>query len=428
MPRPPTLLRVFLLLLMLCAASSSAAEERWLSVPSGAEIPVTVHSASAGPRVLWLPSEYGMRPYPQTVAAELASRGLETWVVDLHSGYFAPAGRNSLDDMPIEDLASIVTRAGKDGRPVILIATGRGAQLAIRATRALQEADAQTPPVQGLLLFHPYLYSTRPQAGSDADYLPVARAVNVPVYLVQPELSAKFWRMESTTAALEAGGAEVYRHTLPGLTDGFHLRDEADLSTAEIAYRSQQLPRLIERAVHLLNRRPAPVTAAPLPSSDAVNTRSTQALGLRPLDPAPAPPLAMQALDGNTYALEDYRGEVVLLSFWASWCPPCVEELPSLNRLKADFGDRGLRILSVDVGEPRSVVESFLEKIPVEFPVLHDLHGETVDDWKVYAYPTNYLIDRQGRLRFGHFGALDWNLPSSRIAIEDLLAEPAPSP
>jgi thiol-disulfide isomerase/thioredoxin len=427
------LFRLFILsslatLLFAASLPIGAAEERWLDMPSGVEIPVEVSSATSGPRLVWLPSEFGTRSHPREMAGELAARGLETWIVDLHAGYFVPVGRNSLNEMPDEDIAALVAAAGADGRPVILLATGRGAQLAIRATRMLQQAGPIEPPVQGLILFHPYLYSSRPQAGADAEYLALARAVNVPVYLIQPELSAKFWRLDSTAAALQEGGAEVYRHPLRGLTDGFHLRDAADLTAEELAFRGEKLVALIERAARLLVRRPAPNRAAALPSETQASAAREPVLGLRPLEPVPAPPLKMQALDGDTYALEAYRGEVVLLSFWASWCPPCVEELPSLNRLKADFGERGLRILSVDVGEPREVVEAFLEKIPVDFPVLHDLHGETVDDWKVYAYPTNYLIDRQGQVRYGHFGALDWNLPSSRVAIEELLAEPRPAP
>ena len=422
--RTPGFLLVLAVLLSISLAPVHA-EERWIEVPSGTELPVETYTTVQGPRIIWLPSEFGMRTHPHVVAQSLAERGIETWIVDLHAGYFLPAGRNSLNEIPVDDVAAILARAADDGRPLVIVATGRGAQLAIRATRARQAETGDTPPVQGLILFHPYLYSSRPEAGADAEYLPIAHAVNVPAYLIQPELSAKYWRLDATVKTLTVGGAEVFRHPLPGLTDGFHLREGADLTPAELAYRDR-LPTLLERAARLLVRRPAPAGPAPLPGQTAEPPSQTPTLGLRPLPPEPSPPLAMEALDGKHYALEDYQGEVVLLSFWASWCPPCVKELPSLNQLKADYGDRGLTILSVDVGEPREVVEAFLEKIPVDFPVLHDLHGETVDDWKVYAYPTNYLVDRQGRVRYGHFGALDWNLPGSRVAIEELLAEPAP--
>lgn len=416
------LLAPALLLLLLAgqAPGANAATEEWLGVPSGVEIPVTIHAAGAGPRLVWLPSEHGGRP-PATFFDALATEGLETWIADLHAGYFVPPGRHSLANLPDEDVAALLEAASQDGRPVIVLATGRSARLALSGARWLQERGR--PPPHGLILFHPYLYDTRPRAGEDPDYLPIARAVNLPVYLIQPGLSAKFWRLEAMARALAEGGAEVYVHPLPGLTEGFQQRAEADLSPAERAFR-EQLPRLVARAARLLAGRPLPAGAAPLPAvAPAASAGVTATLGLRPLEPAPAPPLALTDLEGRHHDLNDYRGEVLLLSFWASWCPPCVEELPSLNRLQADYADRGLRVLSIDVGEPREAVEAFLEKIPVDFPVLHDIQGETVGTWKIYAYPTNYLVDHEGRLRYGHFGALDWGLPESRAPIETLLRE-----
>lgn len=421
MTRIRLLAPILLLLLLLAsqAPSANAATEEWLAVPSGAEIPVTIHAAGTGPRLVWLPSEHGSRP-PATFFAALATEGFETWVADLHAGYFVPPGRHSLANMPGEDIAALLETAMQDGRPVIVLATGRSAQLALSGARWLQERK-RSPP-HGLILFHPYLYDTRPRAGEDPDYLAIARAVNLPVYLIQPGLSAKFWRLEAMTRVLAEGGAEVYAHPLPGLTDGFQHRAEADLSPAERAFR-EHLPGVVARAARLLAGRPLPAAAAPLPDAAPAEAAGATTLGLRPMEPVPAPPLAMADLDGRHHDLNDYRGEVLLLSFWASWCPPCVEELPSLNRLQADYADRGLRVLSIDVGEPREVVEAFLEKIPVDFPVLHDIQGETVGTWKIYAYPTNYLVDHEGRLRYGHFGALDWGLPESRAPIEALLRE-----
>ncbi|HDP88338.1 MAG TPA: TlpA family protein disulfide reductase [Thioalkalivibrio sp.] len=420
-PLRPPVYALLLALLIGLSPSARAATEEWLEVPSGAEIPVRIHATEQGPRLVWLPSEHGGRP-PEQIFEELAAAGLETWMADLHAGYFIPPGRSSLENMPVADVAELLAAAGADERPVIVVATGRSARLALQATRERQGEDLDTAPVQGLIFFHPYFYAARPEAGADASYLPIAYAVNVPVYLIQPGLSAKFWRLEEMSRVLAEGGAEVYAHPLPGLTDGFHQRSENDLTPEELAYR-MRLPAVLERAARLLARRPAPAVAVPLPEVTPIPPRSVPSLGLRAVEPTPAPPLALTDLDGIRHDLTDYRGEVVLLSFWASWCPPCVEELPSLNRLQADFEGRGLRVLSVDVGETRETVEAFLAKISVDFPVLHDADGTTVPSWKIYAYPTNYLIDREGRLRYGHFGALDWSQPESRAPIERLLGE-----
>ena len=95
----------------------------------------------------------------------------------------------------------------------------------------------------------------------------------------------------------------------------------------------------------------------------------------------------------------------------------------TLNALQRRLSDRPFRILSVNVGEDPSALRDFLARHAVEFPVLLDPEEVTVSAWKVYAYPTNYLIDTRGRLRYGHFGALDWTSPDTLATIESLLAE-----
>ncbi len=111
----------------------------------------------------------------------------------------------------------------------------------------------------------------------------------------------------------------------------------------------------------------------------------------------------------------------MLLNFWATWCPPCVKEIPSLGRLKKKMAGRGVEVLSVDVGEPVETVRAFLKRIPAAFPVLLDGAGKTVSPWQIQAFPTTYLIDRQGLIRYAYFGGLEWDAPEVVQVIESLL-------
>jgi len=125
--------------------------------------------------------------------------------------------------------------------------------------------------------------------------------------------------------------------------------------------------------------------------------------------PGATPPLALPGLDGRRHALADYRGYVVIVNFWASWCEPCRDEIPAMSALARRHREQGLRLLAVNNGEARAKVDAFLARWPVSGTVLHDRNGQALRDWSVAAMPANYLVDRQGRLRRWHLGALDWN-------------------
>jgi len=134
----------------------------------------------------------------------------------------------------------------------------------------------------------------------------------------------------------------------------------------------------------------------------------------------PTPPLALKDLGGNPHTLEDYRGQVVLLNFWASWCTPCLIEMPAMQRLEASFPDTAFTVLAVNVKESRGKVWRFQKMLDVNFRVLLDTTGKAAEDWDVAVYPTSYLIDTTGRIRYMAYGMLDWDSAEVKQVIERL--------
>jgi peroxiredoxin len=137
-----------------------------------------------------------------------------------------------------------------------------------------------------------------------------------------------------------------------------------------------------------------------------------------------APEFILPDLGGTPVRLSDHRGKVVLLNFWATWCPPCRAEMPSIDKLYQAYGDRGLTILAIssDVSG-RTVVEPFVRERDLSFSILLDPGAEVFAQYGVRGLPTSYLVDRRGRVASGEIGARNWSGDAARELVERLLAE-----
>ena len=148
---------------------------------------------------------------------------------------------------------------------------------------------------------------------------------------------------------------------------------------------------------------------------------------LEPVYPA-GPNATFTSREVNTPAtksLADYKGDVVLLSIWATWCAPCRAEMPSIERLHREFGPRGLKIVAVSVDDPgqQKAVRDFVRELGLTFEVLHD---PTHDIQKVYqttGVPETFVLGRDGVIRKKIIGATDWSSPGTRALVAQLLAE-----
>ena len=127
--------------------------------------------------------------------------------------------------------------------------------------------------------------------------------------------------------------------------------------------------------------------------------------------PAPMPALSFVDADGKARSLDDFKGKVVLLNLWATWCGPCVEEMPALDRLQARLGDDGFTVLALAMDKQgRSLVEPFLAKLGVKTLAMYlDTSGNATRALKARGLPTTFLIDREGREIGRLEGAAAWD-------------------
>jgi peroxiredoxin len=136
-----------------------------------------------------------------------------------------------------------------------------------------------------------------------------------------------------------------------------------------------------------------------------------------------APQFTLKNLSGEEISLASFRGKVILINFWATWCKPCKVEMPSLNELYNTFKDRGLVVLGISIDSSEKPVEKFLKKIPLDFPILLDSEVEVPKEYKVFAYPSTFLIDKRGVLKEKFIGEIDWSEREIIERVEGYLKE-----
>ncbi|TDY02822.1 TlpA family protein disulfide reductase [Thiohalophilus thiocyanatoxydans] len=128
-------------------------------------------------------------------------------------------------------------------------------------------------------------------------------------------------------------------------------------------------------------------------------------------DPAPAPSFTLEDMDGKTYKLEDYKGQVVVVNFWASWCPPCREEMPSMERAWKQLQEEDIAMLAINVGEDADTIFTFTADYPVSFPLPMDQDSTVINEWPIQGLPTTFVLDKQGRIVYRVVGGREWDDP-----------------
>lgn len=142
----------------------------------------------------------------------------------------------------------------------------------------------------------------------------------------------------------------------------------------------------------------------------------------------PAPDFSLTGLDGRLVSLSDYRGKVVVVNVWATWCPPCVDEMPSLEKLHREFKDENFAILAVSIdSDGAAAVAPFMKKHGLTFTALMDTRAAVQTSYRTTGVPETFIIDKKGILVKKVVGPLDWAAPEVLRYIRKLIQEPFPA-
>jgi len=157
-----------------------------------------------------------------------------------------------------------------------------------------------------------------------------------------------------------------------------------------------------------------------------VNAQQKALAGVTPILPPvttnfPAPQLALTDVQGNPVSLDDYRGQVILVNNWATWCPPCKIEMPELQAYYTAHAADGFVVIAIESGEPADQVASFVKDYGMTFPVWLDPHGAALEFFQNWNLPSSYVIDMQGIVRYSWTGGI--NQPTLEQYVTPLLEE-----
>ncbi len=401
--------------------AATTVQEYQLTSADGTILPVQRYPTAGDTLALWLTSGFGAEQRTNLIAEQLAAKHIEVWQIDLADALFLPNGAEQMRTINAGYVMELLQLAHQEtDKKILAIAGSYNAIPLLRGIRLWQSQTPATPYLIGALLLSPNLYATLPSLGLAPEYVPVVKATNIPLVIYQDERRGNRWFLEQLVAALKVGGSAPILHVMPGVSGLLFSGD----ATPETLQAVNEMPDNIIASIDVLAKQNLPLTAAPMPNSylpmgSGVDDRLKNFRGKF----APHP-IDLVQLSGARYRRTDYRGQVTLVNFWATWCPPCVQEIPSLNRLKAAMADLPFEVISINYAEQAASISEFMHQVQVDFPVLLDTTGEFAAAWKVVAFPSTYVIGPDGDIHYGVNAAIHWDDPEVINKIKALLQNP----
>jgi len=412
------IISIFFVIISL-SAYGKGSETEWITDNTTRIIGQTFSAPAAQQLVMMIPSRQGFDQGYESLADQLSAQGVDVWQPDWFGSYLQIPSETNLNSVPLTDMVDLLTQASKQGKTVHIMAFGRGAPLALNAWRAWQQQQPNNTKRGGLILISPNLVSRTPDPGESAEYLAVVRAMDAPIWIFQPQHSPYHGTASTLSSALAEGGASVWLKTLVNMRDRFFYRPDAN--RAEQSY-APLFANEVAQALTLLSHDKQARRWQPLPDSGAKHKSSANTGKLLAVQ-GQALPIQLMDVQGKQQQLADLKGKVVLINFWASWCPPCVHEMPSMQRLLDAEEKNGFALVAVNLGESQEAINAFAQQHKLNFPIWLDQTQSTANAWKVFAYPTSYLIDRDGKLRYAITGGADWMDNTLHTAVIELLQD-----
>ena len=414
-----------LFLYMMIGTASAAVVFTEIEVPIESQdlsVKIINSNSKGNSLIIWVAPGFGTHKRAMDTSIKLSNDGVEIWHVDLAESLFLPKSTTTMRQLDGKYLAGLVEYAHKKTKKKITLLTrSYGAIPVLRAMRIWQVKNKKIKPadfyLQGAILFSPELYSKVPELGLEPEFVNIVDATNMPLMIYQGEKRNNRWQVKKLLKRLEANEAQVYFNLLKGVNGIFYSKDNK-LSTLR---QLERMPKKIKSTIRLLKKTEKPKIAAALKVKTLKKSQPLD-VKLKSFKGKPTPyPLDLVDVRGVRHKKDHYKGKVTVVNFWATWCPPCVEEIPSLNHLRELMKNEKFELISVNYGEDKQTVQEFMQKVHVDFPVLLDPDGKQSAKWNVLVFPSTFVIGPNGKIQYGINAAIHWDNESIVKKLKELL-------
>ena len=421
-----TLILIFLASLLLSAGSNAQDDTRLpdseitVTTHDGTELALYHYPANGDYLLIWIGSGYGFNERTAKTSHEFAKRGIEVWQISFAEALFQTSSSNFMRNLDARYVADIIDAAHKrTHKKVVLFARAYGAIPVLRGATLWQQRPRHDGVLIGAILFSPDLFTAIPTLGKDPDYLPITRVTDVPMIIFQGGRRGTAWQLPRLLKELTRHNPNVYFSLMPDVAGVFYEGDQNPATLAKLHNLPDELPgylKLLEATPYIVRTRDYRQPTEP--------SRARLDIQLQPFKGNPRPSLIqLDDISGKQYIRNDYRGKVTVVNFWATWCPPCVEEIPSLNRLRTQMQGKPFELISVNYAETPEHINEFMQRVSVKFPVLMDLDGKTSQQWNVIAFPSTFVIGKDGQIHYGVNAAIAWDAPEVIDNLNKLLQQ-----
>jgi len=384
----------------------------------GTELSLYRYPAQGEYLLIWIGSGYGFNNRTTLSAQEFAKRGIEVWQINFAEALFQTASTNFVRNLDARYVADIIDAAhARTQKKVALFGRAYSAIPILRGATYWQQRPDRKGTLAGAILFSPDLYASIPSLGQDPEYLPITRVTDVPILILQGGRRGTSRQLPRLLNELRSHNSAVYYGIMSGVAGVFYEADNSPDTLAKLHRLPDELPGYLK----LLASTPYVVTTHDY-HQPAHPSQARMDFQLKPFRGNPVPQaINLKEISGNHYQNNQFTGKVTVVNFWATWCPPCVEEIPSLNRLREHMHGKPFELVSINYAETPKHVREFMQRVSVEYPVLMDLDGKVSQDWNVIAYPSTFVIGRDGRIQYGVNAAISWDSAEVIEKIDALL-------
>lgn len=374
---------------------------------------------------LWIGQAYDPNDGDAILLDTLKSTG-NIWFLDTPDALFTERDRTKMRNMDGEFLPALLDKATQSYQDIVIVTSDVGAVPVLRGTRLWQtqkHSAAKRNQIKSVVLLFPSLYVNTPAAGYTRELFPIAKETALPIAVIQPEMGAQANFIQETISALRQGGSLVQKIELSNSIDDNYryenIRPMA-IKTGKAVSQAANLQLAIVEKLHY--------QVPSLQPSDSLQNppESLMVRGMKRIDPPiPMQNIILTDMNGHRVNLmEEYKGKSVLVNFWATWCPHCVEEIPSMNHAIQLIGSDDFDIVSISYRDTQEILDDFVKEVAVDFPILMDTDGSVSAQWKVFAFPSSFLVDRNGLIRYSINAGSIWDNEEMLHYLRETLEQP----